>query len=105
MCNTPNCMFYFIFSALGSFSDFPRTYSRKAGESLRIICPKPKSFPEGTVIWYEYGSEGWVKIDYNDRITIDPDGKSDVSLSFWCMYVIEFLVDGRKNLYVKLPSP
>ena len=51
---------------------------RIAGDHLRIICNRPQSFPEAEIYWNKKTSAGLIQIDYNDRITIDPDGESKI---------------------------
>ena len=64
-------------SGLGNFPEEPHNaITRIAGEPLRIICTRPVSFPEADIIWMKRLDQGFVPIDYNDRITIDPDGRS-----------------------------
>ena len=45
---------------------------KTAGQSLKMICSRPSSLPEAQIIWTKNGRN----IDYNDRVVIDPDGKS-----------------------------
>lgn len=49
-----------------------KTEMKTAGQSLKMICSRPSSLPEAQIIWTKNGRN----IDYNDRVVIDPDGKS-----------------------------
>lgn len=61
-----------------ALGDFPSTsnsrIARVAGQPLHITCSRPESFPTATILWSKKTSLGWQRVDYNDRVIVDPDG-------------------------------
>lgn len=64
-----------MFTVLNEFHslNYPLV-TKTAGESMRMICQRPSSFPEADIIWTMRTATAETNIDYNDRVTIDPDG-------------------------------
>ena len=64
---------------LNSFAkEDAKKYSVALGHHVKLNCIEPSSFPDAVMFWVlKYPDGGFDAIDYNDRVTMDLEGKKD----------------------------